>query len=67
MDLRLPLILMFCQTNKEDDGSRRIGSESEVLDYVEARIALSRAELALNRDGDDVKVCCAVGSNVFAS
>lgn len=60
MNLRLPRILIFYQTNKEDDGSHRIGRESEVLDYVEARINLSWAELALNRDGDDVKVCCVV-------
>lgn len=67
MDLRLPRILTFYQTNKEDDGPRRIGSESEVLGYVEACIDLSWARLALNRDGDDVKVCCVVGGNVFAS
>lgn len=52
---------MFCQTNKEGDGAHRVGSESDVLDYAEARIELSLAELAAGDDGtsagDDAKVC----------
>lgn len=64
------LVIVFCQTSKEGDGANRIGSESDVLDYVEARINLSLAELATHTvdapmstgddsssTGDDVKVC----------
>lgn len=63
-------VLVFCQTNKEGDGAIRVGSESDVLDYVGARIDLSLAELATHTvdapmrtgddsssTGDDVKVC----------
>ncbi|CBJ26195.1 hypothetical protein Esi_0027_0035 [Ectocarpus siliculosus] len=39
-------------TNKEDDGAHRVGSESDVVDFVEARIKLSLAELATGT-GDD--------------
>ncbi|CBJ32726.1 conserved unknown protein [Ectocarpus siliculosus] len=44
--------LRVFMTNKEQDGVR-VGSESDVVDYVEERINLSLAELAINHDGDD--------------
>eukprot|EP00752_Nemacystus_decipiens_P006270 g5654.t1 len=44
--------LQVFTTNKEDDGPRRVGSESDVVDYVEARINTSLAALATGT-GDD--------------
>ncbi|CAN0416994.1 unnamed protein product [Ectocarpus sp. 12 AP-2014] len=44
--------LQVFMTNKEHDGVR-VGSESDVVDYVEERINLSLAELAINHDGHD--------------
>lgn len=49
-------VLAICQTNKEGDGAHRVGNESDVLNFVEARIDLSLADLATGT-GDDVKVC----------
>ncbi|CAN0298215.1 unnamed protein product, partial [Pylaiella littoralis] len=43
---------MFYQAGDEDDEARKVGSESDVLDFVEARVKSSLAALATH-SGDD--------------
>ncbi|CAN0166927.1 unnamed protein product [Ectocarpus sp. 8 AP-2014] len=44
--------LQVFMTYKEGDGAHRVGNESDVLDYVEARIDLSLAEVATHTVDD---------------
>lgn len=56
-------IFMFYQAGDEDDEARKVGSESDVLDFVEAHVKSSLAALATHSGddatslGDDAKVC----------
>ena len=65
MNLSLSVV-MFSQGGKTDEKATKVGSESDVLDFIEQRVNLSLAELA-TRTGDDAtstgdgfKVCVCV-------
>lgn len=61
---------MFYQADKEDGEAGRVGSESDMLDFIEERVASSLEKLATHSsddaistaDGDKVCVCDVVSS-----